>query len=317
MTLCGAPCTALKTSKGAMATFKGIQGRRVHASVYLTLVALLSTYRQSGILTGYVGTASDKPAKPTSSGISPDAFHSDNLGWPERVPCGKNKCLYRLKTDPQIGYLVVPWRARPSGRRDRYTALNLGWLLAQELQKEYDIRHLYLAPPENATVTEELEEHLNYNLWSEQYQQMLSGKMRQSKLFHNGSKVHAQKVQLAPRRHLMMGCVESKAFAFLNNLPNFLSFVEDKGKFLSHIQQHLVTARVIMDNHPCMVKDFQVMITTEGDVYHLDFDRCFTSKGELFSMSQNYTDSCLQTLGRMKEQLQEALYNDTECCTED
>ena len=57
------------------------------------------------------------------------------------------------------------------------------------------------------------------------------------------------------------------------------------------------------------MKDFQVMVDTKGEIYHLDFDRCFSSSGKKWNMPSNFTESCLDSLNKMNRDIQEILVN--------
>jgi len=81
--------------------------------------------------------------------------------------------------------------------------------------------------------------------------------------------------------------------------------------FARNVQEHLATARALMKEEPCLVKDMQVLIDTRGDLYHLDFDRCFKSSGKKFEMSNKLTESCFQNFDAMEDQLYQALFNTT------
>lgn len=282
-----------------MTRSESLFNRRLHASIGLVVILLLLS--QWSLLPRTTVNF-------RNSNIPLDSFHSDNLGWPKRVPCGSYKCFYRLKTDPQVGYLVVKQSKRKQSGIDRFTCLNEGWKLAEQLRKEYNINHFLLAPLVNITVTEELASHLNYNMWSDKHQRMFSRKTRRERQFPVGSIIHAQKVQLAPKRHIMIGCVDSKVSVFQHRLEHFLSFVPDKESFRRNVKHHLDTARIILQAEPCLVKDFQVMVDADGQVFHLDFDRCFSSSGKVFDVSIDIVDSCYETLDEMEHQLEQALF---------
>jgi hypothetical protein len=136
-------------------------------------------------------------------------------------------------------------------------------------------------------------------------------KMVRTKGFHEGTDIYYQKMQLAPKNHLILGCVESKMTVFQQRLAHFCSLVEDKELFLDNIQGHFATARKLLEKEPCLVKDFQVMLDASGQVYHLDFDRCFSSSGSKWHMSSDFTETCFQSLDGMEHSLEKALLNDT------
>jgi hypothetical protein len=270
--------------------------RLAHAS-FGFLFMFLAAYRNGGF-------PKDQHIS-TSSGIPLDSFHPDNIGWPKRVPCGAQKCFYRLKSDPQVGYLVMP--SSKKGDDNRFTTLDLGWRLAERLRHEYNIMHFLLAPIVNATVSGELAEHLNYNMYDEKHQRAFSRNSMKKRKFRIGSTVHAQKVQLAPKRSLVIGCTESKVEVIQQRLHRFLSLVGDKEEFSRNVRHHFGVARSILRDVPCLVKDFQAMLDTQGDLYHIDFDRCYRSDGTNFTVPSEIIESCSQTLDEMEHQLQQSL----------
>ena len=48
---------------------------------------------------------------------------------------------------------------------------------------------------------------------------------------------------------------------------------------------------------------FQVMLDASGQVYHLDFDRCFSSSGTKWQMSADFTEACFHSLDEMGHSL--------------
>jgi hypothetical protein len=202
-----------------------------------------------------------------------DELLPENLGWPTRVPCGSQKCFYHLKSNRQVGYLVAP-----EMKSDRLKSLEAGWELAKQLETDYNIQHFLLAPPTKLKVSNQLATRLNRNLFIEKSRKIL-GQRKAKKRFPKGSKVLTQKVKMAPKRHLIIGCVDSKVRAFKKDLPNFISYVKYKESFAQNFNESFAAAKKVLDVEPCLVKDFQVLVDTKGRTFHLDFDRCFRSSG--------------------------------------
>lgn len=205
-------------------------------------------------------------------------FLPENIGWPSNVPCGSFKCFYRLKSNQQVGYLIAP-----EMKSKRIRSLEAGWQLANQLKSNYNISHFLLEPPRELQVSRKLGERLK-------------------KRFQKGSTISLQKVKVAPRQNLLIGCVENKYAAFKKTWPKFLAHVKDPEAFTKNFSKNLGEARRIVENEPykCLIKDFQLMVDTSGKIYHLDFDRCYRSSGDAFRMSKSFITSCFHNLEKIE-----------------
>jgi hypothetical protein len=235
----------------------------------------------------------------TSNRPIEDEFLPENIGWPTKVPCGSQKCFYHLKTNRQIGYLVAP--QTKSGRNSR---LDSGYQLAKQLERDYNITHFLLGPPIEVNVSNELAKRLNRNLYIESTGR-LEKKGSKATRFPHGSTVLIQKVKMAPRRHLLLGCVDSKVTAFNDNFPKFLTHVKYKESFVENFSKSLAEAKRILNVEPGLFKDFQVMLDTKGMFHHLDFDRVFSSSRGKFLMPESIMSECLEALDKMERQVRQ------------
>jgi len=231
-----------------------------------------------------------------------DVFLLENLGRPKRVPCGSYKCFFRLKTNRQVGYLVAP-----EMKSDRIKSLKAGWELAKQLESDYNIQHFLLGPPTKQKVSPQLAKRLNRNLYHERYRIILKGK--KANRFLEGSTALIQKVKLAPKQHLLIGCLDAKVRAFEQDWPNFLPHIKYKESFARNFNESLVEVKKILEMEPCLVKDMQVLLDSKGNFYHLDFDRCFSSSGRTskWHMSKSFTKSCIKQLDKIGRHIQRAL----------
>jgi hypothetical protein len=87
--------------------------------------------------------------------------------------------------------------------------------------------------------------------------------------------------------------------------------------FARNFRNGLDEAKRLLKDEPCLVKDFQVIVDIRGELYHLDFDRCFGSYGRKWHMNSNITQSCLDSLDKINHVVQETLMNDTTSEAED
>lgn len=235
----------------------------------------------------------------TSNRPIEDEFLPQNIGWPTKVPCGSQKCFYHLKTNRQIGYLVAP-----QTQSGRMSILESGYLLAKQLEHDYNITHFLLGPPIEVNVSNELSKRLNRNLYIES-KGRLEKKGSKATRFPRGSTVLIQKVKMAPRRHLILGCVNSKVTAFNDAFPKFLTHVKYKESFVENFSKSLAEAKRILHVEPGLFKDFQVMLDTKGMLHHLDFDRMFRSSGGKFQMPESIMSGCLEALDKMERQVRQ------------
>lgn len=229
-----------------------------------------------------------------------DEFLPENIGWPTRVPCGSQKCFYQLKSNRQIGYLVAP-----QTKSGRMSLLESGYLLAKQLERDFNMTHFLLGPPTEHIVSSNLAKRLNRNFYIERTRKMQTGS--KAKRFPKASTILTQKVKLAPRRHLLFGCVDSKIQAFKKTAPKFLQHIRYKESFMKNLHESLALTKRLLKHQPSLFKDFQVMLDMHGQLHHLDFDRVFSSSGKQFHMPKTFEKSCLRKLQRVELHFRRAL----------
>ena len=105
-----------------------------------------------------------------------------------------------------------------------------------------------------------------------------------------------QPVRYCPRSScLLMGCGHGQKFeAFALMLAAFLEHVHDKAKFIHALEQNARSVNAMMRattrTSTCLGKDFQAFVRNDGQIFHIDLDRCFhTGKGKVGA----WTDDCL------------------------
>lgn len=239
-----------------------------------------------------------------SSSIT-DAFHPNNIALVDRVPCGKEKCFFQLKSNEQIGYLVSRFEDRED-RKERFQTLERGWNLARSLKQDYGIQHFLLAPPKTIIIRSTLVPILNRNLWSEKKEK----KWKKTKRFLKGNKAYIQKVKVAPKQTILIGCSLSKVEPFKRNVKEFMQDVVYQESFARRFQENLSQAKRVLAKEPCLVKDFQVLMDTKGRIFHLDFDRCFAPDDASIKydeIGKNETASCLEWLDEVEREIHENL----------
>lgn len=236
-----------------------------------------------------------------------DWFNSDDLAGSKKVPCGWHKCFFRSESNRQVGYLVARSTGMSSSeKRKRLKSLDSAYNLAKYLEQEYNIRHFLIAPPTSLTVDKSLESRMNSNLKSETNRRNFN-----QQRFPKGSVAFVEKVKPAPRHALLVGCKESKRNLFHKVVNKFVSRVKKKEAFTRQFTKSFTELREVLLHEPCLLYDFQVLIDTKGNLYHLDFDRCFSTKSAkkkdgpcTKKLSQN---SCFKSLSMIEQQVYDAI----------
>jgi len=195
-------------------------------------------------------------------------FHWDNLDVTTKNPlCGVNKCFYFDKVYPNIGYLVT------SKRLDKFsltTEMN-AYKLAQRLESEHQIRHFLDGPPEVTKVPMHMVDPLNSSINVVGIGHMTN--INKSR-FKSNMDVIVQRNHVGPVPHVLIGCTGRKREYTIPMFDDFFdSVVTDHQSFANQLYTELESTITLLMKEPILFTDFQVMVDTYGQVYHLDFDR--------------------------------------------
>jgi hypothetical protein len=241
-----------------------------------------------------------------------DPFQANNIATRNRVVCGKEKCLFKVKSSKAVAYIVAqPLRESdntttttiPTRKRDGFASIRAGYNLGQNLTQQYGSMHFYVSPPMNLTVDKSLTKQLNQNLWSEERQYRL----RDSTSFNEGGAIYVQKIHLAPEPNLLLGTRSSQLDLLKRTLPKFLSTVQTSS-FLKRFQSNIKQQKLLIQSEPCLANDFQALVDTRGNFFQLDLDRCFVPGT---SVKQNITNEelseCLQAIDSIEKQVKKAI----------
>jgi hypothetical protein len=236
------------------------------------------------------------------------AFEPENIQRTDKVPCGANKCFFPLKSDPTIGYLVASSErnSKEQSEEDWFKTLEASWELAKQLEREYDIQQFLLEAPKNITISHNLAARLNQNLWRES-----RAKFETKERFPEQSIAFIQKVATAPTPNLLFGCAHSKVKQFQREVDEFVPLIRRKKHFARHFRKYMDQARAIMRKERCLIKDFQVLVDTNGRLYHLDFDRCFIpdDPGAKRDISEEIASSCMDALDEIEKHFYRVLHD--------
>lgn len=208
------------------------------------------------------------------------AFSWEDINTGSNATCGKTKCYFPSATANCTGYLI-------SGNDTHDPPLS--WLYARCLANRYGITHLLRAPEERIDVSTQMAHYLgsvhraHYNLH-----------LTTTALLgvHSGDQLLVQKVQTAPPG-LLVGCVGRKWHNALAALASFASTVTSTHA-VGHLNASLESTRQLLLNERCLTADLQFIISSDGDVIHIDLDRALACKQHRQKMAT--IDRCFRAL---------------------
>jgi len=81
-----------------------------------------------------------------------------------------------------------------------------------------------------------------------------------------------------------------------------MSQIQDKKTFARDFENNMTALRTLMKEETCLYIDFHALLDTNGQIYHLDLDRCFSNSG--VKRKKKPSKSCISVLGKMERQVQ-------------
>ena len=229
----------------------------------------------SSVATNVSRAVSMQPKSKTSTAAAADQtndtdqyFRLDNLDLSVPISCGKKKCLFTLKSDPSIGYLVLS----SDGDESKLKKLTVAWLYAKHLEVHYKSKHLFLGEPNELKISSDFAQRLNSaNLTRLAVNGVVSS---QAPTFSKGV-VLAQKVRVSPKSSLLVGC-DRKFDHAVERLDEFVSAITDKKKFVVNFEEQVEMMNNVLKvkENQCLLRDFQVLVDTKGNINQIDLDRC-------------------------------------------
>jgi len=196
-----------------------------------------------------------------------ESFRLDNLDLSVPILCGKNKCLFTLSSDPTIGYLLLA----SDGNDSKLKKLKVAWLYAKHLQVHYKAKHLFLSEPKELKISTKIAGRLNgANLT----RLAVNGESGTAPTFAKGPIV-AQKFRVAPTGSLLVGC-DRKFDHAVERLGDFVSGVQDRKSFVKNFDEQVSVMRDVLNvkENQCLLRDFQFLVDTKGNISQIDLDRC-------------------------------------------
>ena len=178
------------------------------------------------------------------------------------------------------------------------------WELAKDLHSRYGANHLLLGPPRRIALGNRDAALLNAHLTH-----AVRPQEQISERYAEGNAL-VQPVRSCPSPAcLLMGCGHGNAKwkTFAQMLAGFLEQVHDKAKFEHALEQKIRSWNTMMRATTCLHADFQAFIRNDGQIFHVDLDRCYLTPPATFGFQQatltnttyGWADDCLDNAHAM------------------
>ena len=158
------------------------------------------------------------------------------------------------------------------------------WELAKDLHTRYGANHLLLGPPRRIALGSSDAALLNAHLWHPVQHRNVSRRYAEGNVL-------VQPVRSCPPSScLLMGCGHgSKERSFTHMLAAFLEHVHDKATFVHALEENVRSVNAMVRVTTCLHKDFQAFVRNDGQIFHIDLDRCSVRSPK----ASRWTDDCL------------------------
>lgn len=170
--------------------------------------------------------------------------------------CGYRKCFFLSKKDNDFGYLTSTLRFKSDDRK--------AFELAKHMEAEDGIKQPYLDPPQIVALPKSVA--------------LILG----SHMYENEPEISVYKLRTIKNQAVMVGCEGIRGKSTLpleKRIPVFIKQAANPTDFYFNLRKSILQTEETMKKNPCLHKDFQIMVDRYGDVYHLDFDRCYQRGG--------------------------------------
>ena len=186
--------------------------------------------------------------------------------------CGMFKCFFPAR-DQMEGYLMQQVSRMPTG---------VVWPYATALSSKFRVQHLHRGPPVVVNMTPALSARLRAFRTVSLTRGGLS-----SHALATSHQVLAEPVRTCPKPNYLFKCnpfnLAEAGTRFPENAVMVAEFQEQlpseaqKRDFLSKLSHSLRETEQMLESEACLRDDFQAFVTSEGDLFHFDLDRCLQS----------------------------------------
>ena len=184
--------------------------------------------------------------------------------------CGVHKCLFPLKADPRIGYLVQ------SGS-EFFGEFNNAFIASKIIEEKYEMNHMYLAPPKIMSASLDFREWMEVNMTSYPGRKYFPN-------FTEQPEVTVQAVAILPEEEsIMLGIGAWHDHRRKNGLKGLEEmFTPKKNESWNITDVEIAVKRdfallyQLVENEeglPCLCYDFQIFLLRSGHLIHLDVER--------------------------------------------
>lgn len=201
--------------------------------------------------------------------------------------CGYRKCLFPLKTDPRIGYLVE--RGNDLNERgDDAEARSKAFTVSKNIiEEKYGMNHIYLAPPKIMSISLDFRKWMNMDMISFPPGKYLPNYTRQPE-------VTVQAVAIVPEQDsVMLGLKGPRRRNGIKGIEEMFAPRNNESWNITHVEitvkrEFASLYRLVEDEQddklPCLCADFQIFLLRSGHLVHLDVERCFEMDDDLMGL---------------------------------
>merc|ERR1740124_358801 len=174
------------------------------------------------------------------------------------VECGRLKCFFRSKSDPNLGYTLI--RNDQPKWMDIHPNYGRNYEFAECLTKKYQVYHTYLDPPQLLQITQEDVEERKYPVSI-----FVAGPVLVTPVRFN-------------ERNVLFRCNMNWHYIFTlfeemeEMIPESRRYLWRR--YLRNLIRSLKKMKRVMNKTACLANDFQALIDYNGDIWLFDLDPC-------------------------------------------
>ena len=150
-----------------------------------------------------------------------------------------------------------------------YDVMFKAWEMSNMIHDKYEAKHFLLDPPQQVEVSDELAIRLD-DLVNQPY--IEGTNLTRGLRFTNSRSLIVQKVTRAPSSVLYFGCASVNREMTKRELPKFVPSIRNNTLFHQNFAKEIERVRIILSENPHLSYDFQALIDTEGNLFHIDVE---------------------------------------------